>query len=40
VVTELGAGPFPWRAVVDLLRARPDLVAVNSDIVQKRLEEG
>lgn len=40
VVGELGSGPLPWRAVVALLRARPDLVALNSDIVQKRLEEG
>jgi spore coat polysaccharide biosynthesis protein SpsF len=40
VVAELGAGPLPWRDVVALLRARPDLVALNAEVVQKRLEEG
>jgi spore coat polysaccharide biosynthesis protein SpsF len=40
VVAELGDGPFGWRHVVSLLRARPDLVGLNADIVQKRLEEG
>ena len=40
VVAELGAGPFPWREVVALLRSRPDLAGLNSDVVQKRLEEG
>jgi len=40
IVAELGSGPLPWRSVVALLRARPDLVALNAEIRQKRLEEG
>jgi spore coat polysaccharide biosynthesis protein SpsF len=40
IARELGAGPLPWRSVVALLRARPDLVAVNAGVQQKRLEEG
>ena len=40
VVADLGPDPLPWRRVVALLRARPDLVALNADVAQKRLEEG
>jgi spore coat polysaccharide biosynthesis protein SpsF len=40
VVTELGSDPLPWRDVVSLLRSRPDLVAINAQVEQKRLEEG
>ncbi|MGY1748071.1 cytidylyltransferase domain-containing protein [Modestobacter sp. SYSU DS0511] len=40
VAAELGPGPHPWRSVVALLRARPDLVALNADVVQKPLEAG
>lgn len=37
VVAELGDGIPRWRDVVALLRARPDLVALNADVVQKSL---
>lgn len=37
VVTALGDGPHPWRDVVALLRARPDLVALNADVEQKEV---
>jgi spore coat polysaccharide biosynthesis protein SpsF len=40
VVAELGPDPLPWRDVVSLLRSRPDLVAINAQVEQKRLEEG
>jgi len=40
VAAELGTGPWPWRDVVALLRARPDLVALNADVLQKPLEAG
>jgi spore coat polysaccharide biosynthesis protein SpsF len=40
VVAELGPDPLPWRDVVGLLRSRPDLVAINAQVEQKRLEEG
>ena len=40
VVAELGPEPPAWRDVVGLLRSRPDLVAVNAEVRQKRLEEG
>ena len=40
VVAELGPEPPAWRDVVDLLRSRPDLVAVNAEVRQKSLEEG
>jgi spore coat polysaccharide biosynthesis protein SpsF len=39
VVRELGDGPVDWRALVALLRSRPDLVALNADVRQKALEE-
>ena len=29
-----------WRDVVEILRARPDLVAINSEVRQKPLEAG
>ncbi|WP_240687109.1 cytidylyltransferase domain-containing protein [Amycolatopsis suaedae] len=35
VVAELGDRPPAWREVVDLLRARPDLVALNAGVEQK-----
>lgn len=40
LVEELGEGPHPWRAVVALLRRRPDLVALNAAVRQKGLAEG
>jgi len=40
LVAELPDAPPPWRDVVAVLRARPDLVAINSGVQQKRLEEG
>ena len=40
IVAELGPEPSGWRAVVELLRSRPDLVAVNAAVEQKRLEQG
>ena len=40
IVAELGPEPLAWRSVVALLRERPDLVALNAEVVQKRLEEG
>ncbi|WP_414638097.1 cytidylyltransferase domain-containing protein [Actinophytocola sp.] len=35
VVAELGGGVPSWRDVVALLRSRPDLVALNAEVVQK-----
>ena len=32
-----GDGPFAWRDVVALLRARPDLVALNAHVEQKEV---
>jgi spore coat polysaccharide biosynthesis protein SpsF len=40
VVGELGPAAPAWRDVVGLLRSRPDLVALNAEVRQKRLEEG
>ena len=40
LVAELPDSPPEWRDVVALLRARPELVAINADVVQKRLEAG
>ncbi len=37
VVAELGGGAPRWRDVVALLRTRPDLVALNAEVVQKTL---
>ncbi|HWM04593.1 MAG TPA: glycosyltransferase family protein [Actinophytocola sp.] len=37
VIAELGDGVPRWRDVVAVLRARPDLVALNSAVVQKPL---
>ncbi|MGH3761784.1 cytidylyltransferase domain-containing protein [Actinophytocola sp.] len=35
VAAELGDGAARWRDVVALLRSRPDLVALNAEVVQK-----
>lgn len=40
IVDELGDRPPPWRALVQLLRRRPDLVAINAGVRQKELGEG
>jgi spore coat polysaccharide biosynthesis protein SpsF len=40
VVAELPDAPPSWRDVVALLRARPDLVAINAGVRQKPLEAG
>jgi spore coat polysaccharide biosynthesis protein SpsF len=40
LVAELPDAPPAWRDVVAVLRARPDLVAINSGVVQKPLEAG
>ena len=40
LVAELPDAPPQWRDVVAILRARPDLVAINADVVQKPLEAG
>ena len=40
LVAELPDAPPSWRDVVSLLRARPDLVAINADVVQKPVEAG
>jgi len=40
LVAELPDSPPEWRDVVALLRARPELVAINADVVQKPLEAG
>jgi spore coat polysaccharide biosynthesis protein SpsF len=37
VVASLGDGVHRWRDVVALLRSRPDLVALNAEVVQKSL---
>lgn len=40
VVAELGDTPPSWHDVVGLLRARPDLTAINAAVRQKRLADG
>jgi len=40
LVAELADAPPAWREVVSVLRARPDLVAINSGVRQKPLEAG
>jgi len=40
LVAELPDAPPSWRDVVSILRARPDLVAINSAVRQKPLEAG
>jgi len=40
LVAELPDEPPHWRDVVAILRARPDLVAINSGVVQKPIEAG
>jgi spore coat polysaccharide biosynthesis protein SpsF len=40
VVAELGDAPVDHRALVALLRSRPDLVALNAGVVQKAVELG
>lgn len=40
VVAELGDAPPAWADLVGLLRARPDIAALNGDVRQKALEEG
>jgi spore coat polysaccharide biosynthesis protein SpsF len=40
VVAELGDKPPALREVIALLRARPDIVAINADVKQKVLAEG
>lgn len=37
IVAELGDGVPSWRDVVALLRSRPDLVALNAEVVQKAM---
>lgn len=40
VVAELGDRPPAWHEVVDLLRSRPDITALNAGVRQKSLAEG
>ena len=40
IVAELGDAPPAWADVVAFLRAHPDVVALNSDVQQKKLDEG
>lgn len=40
VVDGMGDGPHAWRAVVDFLGSRPEVVALNAAIEQKALAEG
>ncbi len=40
VVAVLGDRPPAWRDLVGVLRARPDLVALNAEVRQKALHEG
>ena len=40
LVAELPDAPPAWRDVVAILRARPDLVAINAEVEQKPLEAG
>lgn len=40
IVAALGEGPYAWREVVALLEDRPDIVAMNSGVMQKKIAEG
>lgn len=40
IVAITGDRPVPWRDLVTLLRARPDLVALNAHVEQKPVEAG
>lgn len=40
IAAELGDRAPAWRELVALLRARPDIVALNADVRQKELAEG
>lgn len=40
IVALEGDAAIPWRELVRLLRSRPDLVAINSGVRQKDLQEG
>ena len=40
LVAAVGDRPPPWRELVSLLRAQPELVALNAAVEQKSLEEG
>jgi spore coat polysaccharide biosynthesis protein SpsF len=40
LVAELPDAPQAWRDVVAVLRARPDLVAINAQVAQKPLDAG
>ncbi|MCC5954240.1 MAG: glycosyltransferase family protein [Acidimicrobiia bacterium] len=40
IVAELGDSAPSWRQIVSLLRARPELVAINAHVRQKELDEG
>lgn len=40
LVAELGDRPPAWRELVDVLRSRPELTALNASVAQKPLEEG
>lgn len=40
LVAELGDRPPAWREIVGLLRARPDLAALNAHVEKKALAEG
>ena len=40
LVAALGDRPPAWRTVVELLRGRPDIVALNAHVQQKALEAG
>jgi len=40
LVAELPDAPPQWRDVVAILRGRPDLVAINANVVQKPIEAG
>ena len=40
VVQELGIEAQNYQRVVELLRSRPDLVLINRDVQQKKIEEG
>ncbi len=40
VVAELGDGPHSWRTVVALLRAHPEIAAINEHVRQKAIAEG
>lgn len=40
VASELGDAPPSWSSVVELLRGRPDIVAMNASVRQKHVDEG